>query len=39
MLHLNTQGLRDTAAWEAAGIALPRYHVQTVRKRTWESPA
>ena len=39
MLHLNTQGLRDTAAWEAAGIALPRYDVQAVRERTWENPA
>ena len=39
MLHLNTQGLRDAAAWEEAGIALPRYDVQAVRRRTWKRPA
>ena len=39
MLHLTTQGLRDTAGWEGAGIALPRYDVQAVRERTWENPA
>ncbi|MBM6724875.1 mannitol dehydrogenase family protein [Pseudoflavonifractor phocaeensis] len=39
MLHLNTLGLCDRAAWEGAGIALPRYDVQAVRARTWERPA
>ena len=39
MLHLNTLGLRDAAAWEAAGIALPGYDVEAVRARTWERPA
>ncbi len=38
MLRLNLQGLQDRAAWERAGIALPRYDVEAVRARTREEP-
>ena len=30
MLHLNLQGLRDRGAWEAAGIALPKYDIPAI---------
>lgn len=39
MLHLNLQGLRDRGAWEAAGIALPKYDIPAMRARTEQAPA
>ena len=39
MLHLNIQGLKDRSAWEAAGIALPRYDVEAMKARTLQRPS
>lgn len=39
MLHLNIQGLKDRSAWEAAGIALPRYDVEAMKARTLRRPS
>lgn len=39
MLHLNIQGLKDRSAWEAAGIALPRYDVEAMKAQTLQRPS
>lgn len=35
---LNTEGLKDNAGWEAAGVKLPRYDVSGVAAKTKASP-
>lgn len=37
-MKLTYEGIKDSAAWEAAGIALPAYDVEAVAKRTKEAP-
>ena len=37
-MKLTLQGIKDTAAWEKAGICLPAYDVEDVAKRTRENP-
>ncbi len=37
-MKLNTQGLQDRAAWEAAGYALPQFNREEVKKRTLDAP-
>ena len=38
-LDLSAQGLKDRAAWEAAGYALPQYDREAMIEATLESPA
>ena len=38
MLSLTDKGLRDAAAWEAAGCALPRFDREKMRASTREAP-
>ncbi len=38
MLHLNNEGLRDRAAWEAAGYALPRFDRAAMLEETRRAP-
>lgn len=37
-MKLSLQGIRDRAAWEAAGIGLPRFDVAIVREKTRQAP-
>ena len=37
-MKLTLEGLKDYSAWESAGIELPKYDVEQVRKNTIESP-
>lgn len=37
-MKLNEQGLKDRAAWEAAGFSLPRYDREKVTRATRENP-
>lgn len=37
-MKLTIQGLKDDAAWEAAGIALPRYPIGAMREKTKAEP-
>ena len=37
-MRLTLQGIKDTAAWEQAGIRLPAYDVEAVAKKTRENP-
>ena len=37
-MKLTLQGIKDTAAWEQAGIRLPAYDVEAVAKKTRENP-
>ena len=37
-MKLTLQGIKDTAAWEQAGIRLPAYDVEVVAKKTRENP-
>jgi fructuronate reductase len=35
-MKLTLEGLKDYSAWESAGIELPKYDVEQVRKNTIE---
>ena len=37
-MKLTLEGLKDQAAWQAAGIALPSYDVAQVAQRTKQAP-
>ena len=37
-MKLNIASLKDKSAWEAAGVALPKYNVAKVAEKTAESP-
>ena len=37
-MRLTLHGIKDTAAWEQAGIRLPAYDVEAVAKKTRENP-
>ncbi|MDY5349244.1 MAG: mannitol dehydrogenase family protein [Candidatus Ventricola sp.] len=37
-MKLTRNGIKDTAAWKAAGIRLPEYDVEAVAERTRENP-
>lgn len=37
-MKLSLTGIRDTQAWEQAGIALPRYEIEKMREKTRQQP-
>ena len=37
-MKLSVEGLKDKAAWEAAGISIPDYDIESVRAKTKEAP-
>lgn len=37
-MKLSFEGLKDTAAWTAAGVALPEFDTQAVKKNTEDNP-
>ncbi len=39
MFKLTYEGLKDQAAWQTAGITLPRYDLRTMQEKTLETPS
>ena len=37
-MKLTIEGIKDRAAWEKAGIALPRYDVEKISEKAKEEP-